>query len=84
MTTPEGWLIPMAKVFFFNKDTKKTSSADSNEDGLYAACLSAGVYDVTVNAQGFKSAKRKAIRVNHGERSVIDFPLKRGRPQTSH
>jgi len=84
VTTPEGWLIPMAKVFFFNKDTKKTSSADSNEDGLYAACLSAGVYDVTVNAQGFKSAKRKAIKVNHGERNVIDFPMKRGRPQTSH
>ena len=74
----------MAKIFFINKDTKKTSSAESNEQGLYEACLPAGVYDVTVNALGFKSAKRKDIKVNHGERNVIDFPLKRGGPQTSH
>ena len=82
VTTPQGLLIPDAKVFFFNKDTKKFSSADSNEQGLYEACLPAGVYDVTVEALGFKSAKRKAIQVNHGGRNVIDFPLKH-RPDTS-
>ena len=41
VTTPQGWLIPDAKVFFFNKDTRKFSSARSNEQGLYEACLPA-------------------------------------------
>ena len=74
----------MARIYFFNKESKKTSSADRNEDGLYDACLAAGTYDVTVNAPGFKNAKRKGIKVFHAERRIVDFPLKRGRPQTSH
>ena len=83
MTTPEGWLIPRAKIFFVDKESKKSSNVESNEDGEYEACLSPGTYDVTVNALGFKSAKRKGIKVNYGERNIIDFPLKRGRPVTS-
>ena len=75
VTTPEVWLIPRARIFFFNEETKKNTSADSDEDGLYGACLSAGAYDVTVNAPGFKNAKRKGIKVNYGEQNVIDFPL---------
>lgn len=76
-------MIPMAKIYFFNKDTKKTTNVESDQDGLYTTCLSSGTYDVTVKAPGFKNAKRKDIKVNYGERSVIDFPLKRGQPQTS-
>ena len=38
---------------------------------------------MTVNALGFKHAKRKDIKVNYGERNVIDFPFKRGKPVTS-
>ena len=64
-------------------ESKKSTKVESNEDGLYEACLSAGMYDVNVEALGFKSAKRKGIKVNYGERNVIDFPLKRGRPVTS-
>jgi hypothetical protein len=84
LTTPEGWLIPRARIFFVSKETKKSADVESNEDGIYEACLSAGTYDVSVNAPGFKKAKRKGIKVNYGERSIIDFPLKRGRPETSH
>lgn len=84
VTTPEGWLIPMARVYFVNKETRKNTTVESNEEGLYSACLSAATYDVTVDAPGFKKAKRKDIKVNYGERSVIDFPLKRSGPQTSH
>ena len=84
MTTPEGWLLPEARIFFVNKETKKTASADSTEDGDYWVCLSPGTYDVSVEARGFKNAKRKDIKVNYGERNVIDFPLKRGKPVTSH
>ena len=83
VTTPEGWLIPRAKIFFVDKESKKSSNVESNEDGEYEACLSPGTYDVSVDAPGFKSAKRKGIKVNYGERNVIDFPLKRGRPVTS-
>jgi hypothetical protein len=84
VTTPEGWLIPRAKIFFLSKESKKSSNVESNEDGKYEACLSPGTYDLSVDAPGFKSAKRKGIKVNYGERNVIDFPLKRGRPVTSH
>src|SRR6187402_1935310 len=57
VTTPEGWMIPMARIWFFNKDTKKTTNVESNGDGEYEMCLSAGTYDVSIEALGFKSAK---------------------------
>jgi hypothetical protein len=84
VTTPEGWMIPMARIYFFNKETKKNTNVESDQDGQYTTCLTRGTYDVSVNAQEFKSAKRKRITVEDGVRSIIDFPLKRGRPQTSH
>ena len=84
LTTPEGWIIPMARIYFFNKETRKTTNVDSDQEGLYSACLSRGTYDVTVDAPGFKLAKRKRILVEDRIKSIIDFPLKRGRPQTSH
>src|SRR5687767_11291329 len=66
VTTPEGWLLPEARVFFVSKETKKTASADSTEDGEYWVCLSPGTYDVSVEARGFKNAKRKDIKVTYG------------------
>jgi hypothetical protein len=83
VTTPEGWLIPDARIFFVDKETKKTVSADSTEIGEYWVCLPPGTYDVSIEARGFKNVKRKRIKVNYGERNVIDFPLKRGKPVVS-
>ncbi|MCA1578805.1 MAG: carboxypeptidase-like regulatory domain-containing protein [Acidobacteria bacterium] len=61
----------------------KSTNVESDQEGQYTACLSPGTYDVSVNAQGFKSANRRRITVVDGERSIIDFPLKRARPQIS-
>lgn len=84
VTTPEGWVIPMAKIRLSNRDTKQSTNVETKEDGEYAACLSPGTYDVIVITPGFKTSKRKAIKIENGVRSIIDFPLKRGGARTSH
>lgn len=84
VTTPEGWVIPGAKVELLNKETKQSTNVATEDKGEYSACLSAGLYDVTVTSPGFKTAKRKAIRVENAIRSIIDFPMKRGAAKPSH
>ena len=83
VTTSEGWLIPAARISFFNKDTKQTTSVQTREDGQYTACLANGSYDVTATAPGFKTAKRKAVKVEAAVKSIIDFPMRRGKPVIS-
>ena len=84
VTTPEGWLIPMAKIILVKRETKQTTNVQTEENGQYATCLSPGTYNVTVIAPGFKTAKRKAVTVENAIKSIIDFPMKRGGPRTSY
>jgi hypothetical protein len=84
VTTPEGWVIPMAKVRLLNRDAKQSTNVQTEENGQYAACLSPGTYDVIVITPGFKTAKRKAVKVEASGKSIIDFPMKRGGARTSH
>ena len=84
VTTPEGWVIPMAKINLLNRDSKQSTNVQTEENGQYAACLSPGTYDVIVVTPGFKTAKRKAVKVENGVKSIIDFPMKRGGARTSH
>jgi hypothetical protein len=83
-TTAEGWMIPMVKIRLLNKNTKQSTNVETKENGQYTACLAPGLYDVTAMAPGFKTAKRKAIKVENAVKSIIDFPMKRGAPTTSH
>ena len=84
VTTPEGWVIPGAKIQLLNRDSKQSANVETKGSGEYAACLSPGTYDVIVVTPGFKTAKRKAIKVEKDGKSIIDFPMKRGGAQTSH
>jgi hypothetical protein len=82
VTTPEGWLIPRARINFLNKQTKKNTNIETDENGAYHACLALGTYDITVTSTGFKTAKRKAIKFESSGSLTVDFPMKRGKPVT--
>jgi hypothetical protein len=82
VTTPEGWLIPRAKVKLLNNNTKQTTNTETDESGDYRVCLAVGTYDITATSIGFKTAKRKAVRFETSGSITIDFPLKRGKPVT--
>jgi len=82
VTTPEGWLIPRARINFLNKETKKNTNIETDENGAYHVCLALGTYDITVTSTGFKTAKRKAIKFESSGSLTIDFPMKRGKPVT--
>ncbi|MCA1578802.1 MAG: hypothetical protein LC794_15725 [Acidobacteria bacterium] len=53
LTTPEGWMIPMARIYFFNKETKNTTKRRKRSGWPYTTCLLPATYDLSVNAQGF-------------------------------
>jgi hypothetical protein len=82
VTTPEGWLLPRARINFLNKQTKKNTNIETDENGDYRACLALGTYDITVTSTGFKTAKRKAVKFETSGSITIDFPMKRGKPVT--
>lgn len=82
VTTPEGWLIPRARINFLNKQTKKNTNIETDENGDYHACLALGTYDITVTSTGFRTAKRKAVKFELSGSITIDFPMKRGKPVT--
>jgi len=84
VTTPEGWVIPGATISLLNKATKQSTKVETDGSGGYASCLSLGSYDVVASALGFKTGKRKSINVEVSGKSIIDFPMKRGKPVTSH
>ena len=71
-------------ITLLNKVTKQSTKVETDESGEYSACLSPGSYDVVASALGFKSGKRKSIKVERSGKSIIDFPIKRGKPVTSH
>src|SRR6266852_5342813 len=59
---PTGAAVPNAKLTATNPATGLTRTTQSNEAGLYNfARLPVGAYDLTVEATGFKSAKRTSV-----------------------
>lgn len=80
VTTEEGWVIPGANIRLANKVTKQIKIVQSDGSGEYTICLEAGVYDVFADSLGFKSAKRKSIKVDASAKNIIDFVMKRGKP----
>ena len=77
-------MIPNVKIRLLDRASKRSTSVESNGEGVYTACLSPGRYDVLADAMGFKRAKRKSIKVEMSSKNIIDFVMKRGKPITSH
>jgi hypothetical protein len=69
-------LIPKATIFLVNRRSKQMTKVETDENGEYTICLSAGLYDVFVSAVGYKPAKRKSIEVDESSKGTIDLVLK--------
>jgi hypothetical protein len=76
VTSPQGWVIPKATILLINKRSKQTINVETDENGEYTICLSAGMYDVLATAAGYKRGKRKSIQVDESSKATIDLVLK--------
>ncbi|MBM3814531.1 MAG: TonB-dependent receptor [Acidimicrobiia bacterium] len=82
ITDPSGAAVAGAKVTAVNQDTGLTRETESSAAGLYSMVrLPVGVYDLTVQMQGFRPTKRTAIRLAIGALITLDVKLELGTTQ---
>ncbi len=75
VTDPTGAAIPKATVTVTSKDTGRVRIMETGLEGLFSApALSAGAYEVKVEASGFRTTTRLAT-VTTGATTTADFPL---------
>lgn len=75
-TSIQGWIIPKATVRLINKQTKESTTTETDGNGEYLACLKPGTYDLVANAPGYNAAWRKSIKVETKGRNVVDIVMK--------
>jgi carboxypeptidase family protein/TonB-dependent receptor-like protein len=76
---PSTAAIPAARITFLNTASNATMVAVTDYDGNYTiAYVTAGVYDVTVEATGFKKSLQRGVEVRVGDKLTIDFTLEVG------
>jgi len=80
ITDPNGAVIVGARITIVSRSSQPMVSRKSDDNGAYAADLKPDTYDVSVEAQGFKKARRKAIPVLHESRPYVDFVLEVAEP----
>jgi hypothetical protein len=79
VTDPSGLVVASAAVKITNIDTGIVTNFTTNTDGQYVAPdLIIGHYAVRAEAKGFKSAERKDIVLQVGDRQRVDFKLEVG------
>jgi len=79
VTDQNGGALPGATITATNTATGQARSTQSNEDGDFTISeLVPGVYDITVESQGFSRAVAKAVEVNVGTRRTVNIELKPG------
>jgi hypothetical protein len=79
VTDPAGALVPGAKVTLTNVDTAFVSHTATNEEGAYyAPFLSVGIYELRVEAAGFKAYVQKGLQIRAAEVPRIDVKLEVG------
>lgn len=82
VTDPTGAAVPNAKVTATNTATGVSRSLTSNDAGLYTFTrIPVGSYDLTVEAQGFRTDKRTAVNLSVGAVATIDVTLTVGGTQ---
>ncbi len=71
--------VSAAAVVLTQADTGDRREASSNAEGYYTfPLLVPGIYDLTVQKEGFQSQTRKSIKVETGEISAVDVTLSVG------
>jgi hypothetical protein len=79
---PSGAGVPGAKVSVTNPATRFTRSTQTSGAGLYTfSGLPVGVYEVTVDANGFKSSKLTGVALEVGAVATLDVHLEIGATQ---
>ena len=75
---PSGALVPGAKLVVVGQGTGITRTLETTANGIYfVGGLLPGIYDITVEAQGFKKSVRKGVEViaNRVSEAVITLEL---------
>jgi hypothetical protein len=74
-----GAVVPGAQVAATNTATNTSTWATTDESGAYTVLfLTPGLYDVSVEASGFKKLLRQAIEVRVGDKLTLDLTLEVG------
>jgi hypothetical protein len=76
VTDPTGAAVPNAAITLTNVETGVTRSLKTSNAGDYvAADIHIGHYDIKAEAGGFKTAERKGLMLQVGDRARADFQL---------
>src|SRR5207248_909672 len=76
VTDSTGALIPGAKVTVVNTETGFTFDGLTNNEGYYyVPYLRPGIYNITIEAQGFKKHVREGIELRTNDQPRIDVKL---------
>ena len=79
VTDPSGAAVVAAQVSITNKATGVNYTVATDSAGLYSAPnLLPGVYDVTVSASGFSTAKQSDVTLTVGAQQILNIPLRIG------
>jgi len=79
-----GGIVQNAAVKVANPATGVSQNVDTNAQGLYSVPdLKAGVYQVSVSAQGFETITKTGIELRVQDRVALDFDLKVGQSSIS-
>jgi hypothetical protein len=82
VTDPSGASVPNAKVTAVNIATGLTRTTQTSDVGLYSFTgLPVGTYDITADAQGFKTVKRTGLPLQVGAVATVDIHLEVGSAQ---
>ncbi len=79
VTDPSGAAVANAKVTMTNLDTNLSKDLTTNDSGQYTAVdIHIGRYDIKVEVSGFKTAEKKGLVLQVGDRARADFQLQIG------
>src|SRR5690242_1544039 len=73
-----GALVPNAKVSLTDAATGQTSAKISSNGSFIMTNLKPGIYNIAVEADGFKQSLREGVRLATGERVRLNFVLDPG------
>jgi len=76
ITDPSGLAVSGARVVVQSSDTGATRTVSSNQRGEYSVpALLPGPYNITVEANGFKTVQQNGLVVEVNQRARLDFAL---------
>jgi hypothetical protein len=82
VTDPSGAAVPNVDITITNTETGQIRKLATNAEGQYVAPdLKIGHYTLRAEAKGFKTAERKDLTLQVGDRARIDFPMQVGTAQ---